>query len=52
MTSGSASAAFCSPTCCWFGDSRMKLSGLAMRNMTDSTLNWLPRLMTEKKSTP
>jgi hypothetical protein len=34
------------------GDNKTKLSGLAMRNINDSTLNWEPRLMTEKKSTP
>lgn len=39
-------------TSCLLGDSNTKLSGLAMRNMNDSTLNCEPRLSTEKKSTP
>lgn len=34
------------------GDIKTKLSGLAMRNIKDSTLNCDPRLITEKKSTP
>lgn len=34
------------------GESSIKLSGFAMRNMKDSTLNWDPRLSTEKNSTP
>lgn len=39
-------------TSCLFGERSTKLSGLAMRNMNDSTLNCDPRLSTEKKSTP
>lgn len=34
------------------GDINTNPSGLAMRNMKDSTLNWEPRLITEKKSIP
>ncbi|KAI6951519.1 hypothetical protein KC348_g67 [Hortaea werneckii] len=33
-------------------DQRTKLSGFAIRNIKLSTLNWLPLLKTEKKSTP
>lgn len=34
------------------GESIMKLSGFESLNKTDSTLNWLPRVRTERKSTP
>lgn len=63
--SGVANGAFCNPTCtnqygdgpvqhtcCFEGETRTKLSGFAIRNMKDSTLNWDPRNMTEAKSTP
>lgn len=39
-------------TSAFVGDTNTKLSGLAIRNIKDSTLNCDPRLITEKKSTP
>ena len=42
----------CILTSTLLGDMRRKLSGLASLNINDSTLNWDPRLITSKKSTP
>ena len=39
-------------TSAFLGEINTKLSGLASLNIKDSTLNWDPRLRTEKKSTP
>ena len=43
---------FVTNTSCALGEIKTKLSGFAILNINDSTLNCEPRLRTEKKSTP
>src|SRR5271154_2900428 len=52
MTSGRHSRAFWPPTCLLLGETRIKFSGFAILNISDSTLNCEPREITENQSTP